>query len=73
MVRLTSWSPSRYQMQGAEERRMRCINHTPQGGANKGNAAAGALMVDQGHPGRFLFQWPHDILKPCQRLCSDRN
>ena len=48
MLRFPPWSPSRYQMQGAKERRVRCISHTPQGGTNEGNAAAGALMVDQG-------------------------
>jgi len=26
------------------------LNHTPQRGANEGNAADGALMVDQGFP-----------------------
>ncbi|MBN2060044.1 MAG: hypothetical protein JW882_06470 [Deltaproteobacteria bacterium] len=37
-------------MQGAEERRLRRISNTPQGGAITGNAADGALMVDQGMP-----------------------
>jgi hypothetical protein len=37
-------------MQGAEERRLRRISNTPQGEAIEGNAADGALMVDQGHP-----------------------
>jgi hypothetical protein len=36
-------------MQGAEERRLSVLTHTPQGGANEGNAADDALMVDQGH------------------------
>jgi hypothetical protein len=35
-------------MQGAEERRVRRIGHTPQGGASEGNAADDILMVDQG-------------------------
>ena len=38
-------------MQGAEERRLRRISHTSQGGAIEGNPAGGtddALMVDQG-------------------------
>jgi hypothetical protein len=35
-------------MQGAEERRLRRISHTSQGGATEGNAADGALLVDQG-------------------------
>ena len=34
-------------MQGAEERRLRRISHTSQGGAIEGNAADDALMVDQ--------------------------
>jgi hypothetical protein len=38
-------------MQGAEERRLRRMSNTPQGGAIEGNAADDALMVDQG---RFL-------------------
>jgi hypothetical protein len=32
-------------MQGAEERRVRRLNHTPQRGANEGNAADGAFLV----------------------------
>ncbi len=35
-------------MQGAEERRLRRMNGTPQGEATEGNAADDALMVDQG-------------------------
>ena len=35
-------------MQGAEERRLRRIDHTPQGGALEGNVADDALMVNQG-------------------------
>ena len=35
-------------MLGAEERRLRRIDHTPQGGAIEGNAADDALMVNQG-------------------------
>ena len=35
-------------MQGAEERRLRRMSNTPQGGAIEGNAADDALMVDQG-------------------------
>jgi hypothetical protein len=35
-------------MQGAEERRLRRISHTPQGGASEGNAADDILTVDQG-------------------------
>jgi hypothetical protein len=35
-------------MQGAEERRLRRIGHTPQGGASEGNAADDILTVDQG-------------------------
>ncbi|MBW1941268.1 MAG: hypothetical protein JRJ51_00355 [Deltaproteobacteria bacterium] len=35
-------------MQGAEERRLRRMNDTPQGGAIEGNAADDTLMVDQG-------------------------
>jgi len=35
-------------MQGAEERRLRRMNYTPQGGAIEGNAADDILMVDQG-------------------------
>jgi len=35
-------------MQGAEERRLRRMNYTPQGGAIEGNAADDTLMVDQG-------------------------
>ncbi len=35
-------------MQGAEERRLRRISHTSQGGAIEGNEADDALMVDQG-------------------------
>jgi len=34
-------------MQGAEERRLRRISNTPQGGATEGNAADDALMVNQ--------------------------
>ncbi len=37
-----------YWMQGAEERRLRRMSNTPQGGAIEGNAADDALMVDQG-------------------------
>jgi hypothetical protein len=37
-------------MQGAEERRLRRIGHTPQGGASEGNAADDILTVDQGRP-----------------------
>ncbi|MBW1805569.1 MAG: hypothetical protein JRJ06_04245 [Deltaproteobacteria bacterium] len=36
-------------MQGAEERRLRRMNFTPQGGAIEGNAADDILMVDQGY------------------------
>ena len=35
-------------MQGAEERRLRRMNFTPQGGEIEGNAADDTLMVDQG-------------------------
>jgi len=35
-------------MQGAEERRLRRMNYTPQGGAIEDNAADDILMVDQG-------------------------
>ena len=35
-------------MQGAEERRLKRMSNTLQGGASDGNAADGALMVDQG-------------------------
>ena len=35
-------------MQGAEEQRLRRMEHTPQGGVIEGNAADDALMVDQG-------------------------
>jgi len=35
-------------MQGVEERRLRRMNYTPQGGAIEGNAADDILMVDQG-------------------------
>ena len=34
-------------MQGAEERRLRRINNTPQGEATEGNTADDSLMVDQ--------------------------
>ena len=37
-------------MQGAEERRVRRMSNTPQGGAIEGNTADDALMVDQGNP-----------------------
>jgi len=42
-------------MLGAEERRLRRISNTSQGGASEGNTADGILMVDQGslpHCGR---------------------
>ena len=35
-------------MQGAEERRLRRMSNTPQGGTTEGNAIDGALMVYQG-------------------------
>jgi len=35
-------------MQGAEERRLRRMNYTPQGGAIEGNAADDIFLVDQG-------------------------
>ena len=35
-------------MQGAEERRLRRMSNTPQGGTTEGNAADDILMVDQG-------------------------
>jgi hypothetical protein len=35
-------------MQGAEERRLRRMSNTPQGGAIEGNAADDILMVNQG-------------------------
>ena len=35
-------------MLGAEERRLRRMNFTSQGGATEGNKADGALMADQG-------------------------
>jgi len=35
-------------MQGAEERRLRRMSNTPQGGAIEGNAADDVLMVYQG-------------------------
>ncbi|MBW1861178.1 MAG: hypothetical protein JRJ02_02230 [Deltaproteobacteria bacterium] len=35
-------------MQGAEERRLRRMKYTPQGGEIEGNAADDSLMVDQG-------------------------
>ena len=35
-------------MQGVEERRLRRMSNTLQGGATEGNAADDALMVDQG-------------------------
>jgi len=35
-------------MQGAEERRLRRMSNTPQGGAIESNAADDTLMVDQG-------------------------
>jgi len=41
-------SPARYQMQGAEERRLRRMSNTPQGGAKEGNAADDALPVTRG-------------------------
>lgn len=34
-------------MQGAEERRLRCIRNTPQGGVIEGNAADDILVADQ--------------------------
>jgi hypothetical protein len=40
-------------MEGAEERRLRHISHTSQGGATEGNAADGALLVDQGWPAQL--------------------
>jgi len=40
-------------MQGAEERRLRRICNTPQGGASEGNTADDILMVDQGRFGLF--------------------
>jgi len=42
-------------MQGAEERRLRRMSNTPQGGAIESNAADDALMVDQGHS-RMLIE-----------------
>jgi hypothetical protein len=41
-------------MQGAEERRLRRINNTPQGEATEGNTADDSLMVDQGLLGDFV-------------------
>jgi len=38
-------------MQGAEERQLRRMSNTPQGGAIEGNTADDALMVDQGRFG----------------------
>jgi len=42
-------------MQGAEERRFRRMNFTPQGGAIEGNAADDILMVDQGLTHQLRF------------------
>jgi len=36
-------------MQGAEDRRLRRMNYTPQGGEIEGNDADDILMVDQGN------------------------
>jgi len=53
-------------MQGAEERRLRRMKYTPQGGAIEGNAADDTLMVDQG---RTPFIDNHegiwDLLEKC--------
>ena len=48
-------------MQGVEERRLRRMNNTPQGGAIEDNAADDILMVDQG-----VFPY----LTFCTRTCN---
>jgi len=52
-------------MQGAEERRLRRMSNTPQGGAIEGNAADDALMVDQG----LLFP----LTTRCYRTTPDKS
>jgi len=42
-------------MQGAEERRLKRINNTPQGEAIDGNTADGILMVNQGEQESIEF------------------
>jgi hypothetical protein len=42
------WTSASCHMQGAEDRRMRRISNTPQGGVIEGNTADVILMVDQG-------------------------
>jgi len=53
-------------MQGAEERRLRRINNTPQGEATEGNTADDSLMVDQGQCDAltFLFEGSAESI-PC--------
>jgi hypothetical protein len=50
-------------MQGAEERRLRRMSNTPQGGAIEGNAADDGLMVDQGYSFAWLILPNYGIFK----------
>ena len=43
-------------MQGAEDRRLRRMNYTPQGGVIEGNAADDIFLVDQGSPNSLTLE-----------------
>jgi hypothetical protein len=70
-----TWSPARYQMQGAEERRFRRMPNTPQGGANEGNAADDALPVARAAFGldiRWDVCYPSPVIF-CEPLAGQRS
>jgi hypothetical protein len=55
-------------MQGAEERRVKRISNTPQGGASEGNTADGVLIVDQGVDFSFILRGYYVIIKNVRAL-----
>ena len=51
MIQQKPWTPAKCHILGAEERRLKRMGDTLQGGATEGNNIDGALMVDQGKGG----------------------
>ena len=59
-------------MQGAEDRRLRRMNYTPQGGEIEGNAADDILMVDQGSHSEVSRSLPEHLNTITRRRSSIR-
>ena len=54
-------------MQGAEDRRLRRMNYTPQGGEIEGNDADDILMVDQGNTLSLDIEALLTLISPARR------